>query len=469
MSFLFSQPNLQTMKNIAIVALFLFFSISTLAQNEDAAVVRKIFDESLENGKAYEELKVLCKTIGNRLSGSPQAAAAVNWAVVAMKSFNADTVFKQDVMVPHWVRGDKEKAAVFPSKSRNVIPLNVLALGGSVGTENGPLLAPVIEVKTLASLDSLSPKDIKGKIVFLNERMDSKKVNTFEAYEEAFMIRWACARKAAPLGAEAVIIRSVNPSSDDFPHTGVMSYADTIKKIPACAVSTNEADKLAEMLKRDSSLKIKLEMNCRTLPDAPSHNVIGQLNGSVYKNKYLVVGGHLDSWDTGEGAHDDGAGVVQSMEVLNLLKKAGVVPKHNIRAVAFMNEENGNRGGIRYAELALENKEQHVAAIESDAGGFTPRGFFMKGDSLQKEKIKKWIPLFEPYYIDRFDLEGGGVDIGPLKKQQTFLLGLFPDTQRYFDIHHSPNDVFENVNKRELQLGAATMAAMIYLIDKYGL
>lgn len=458
------------MKYFLAVLLFFSFSVSSQAQSEDSLVIRKIFEEALKNGKAYDHLKVLCKTIGHRLSGSPQAAEAVKWAEQAMTDFGADTVFKQDVMVPHWDRGAKEKAEIFPSKSRNIIPLNVLALGGSVGTINGPLLTQVIEVKSLASLDSIPAKVIEGKIVFLNEHMDAKYVNTFEAYNRASKIRWACANKTAPLGAVAVIIRSVNPSLDDFPHTGVMGYADSIKKIPACAISTNEADKLSALLKKDPSLKIKLEMHCRTLPDVASHNVVGQLNGTTFKDQYLVVGGHLDSWDTGEGAHDDGAGVVQSMEVLNLLKKAGVVPKHNIRAVAFMNEENGSRGGIEYAELAQQNNEKHIAAIESDAGGFTPRGFFMKGDSLHREKLLAWKPLFAPYFIHSFELEGGGVDIGPLrKKQNTFLMGLLPDTQRYFDIHHSPNDVFENVNRRELELGAATMAAMIYLIDKYGL
>ena len=207
-----------------------------------------------------------------------------------------------------------------------------------------------------------------------------------------------------------------------------MSYADTIKKIPACAISTNDADKLSALLKKDPLLKIKLEMHCRMLPDAASHNVVGQLNGTALKNEYLVVGGHLDSWDTGEGAHDDGAGVVQSMEVLNLLKKAGVVPKHNIRAVAFMNEENGNRGGIEYAELAQKNNEKHIAAIESDAGGFTPRGFFIKGDSLQRNKILAWKPLFAPYFIHSFELEGGGVDIGLSEKNRILLMGLLPDT-----------------------------------------
>ncbi|MBS1764036.1 MAG: M20/M25/M40 family metallo-hydrolase [Bacteroidetes bacterium] len=457
------------MKYILAIVVFLSFSFYSQAQKEDSLIIRKIFDESLEKGEAYNHLRVLCKNIGNRLSGSPQAEAAVRWTEKSMKDFGADTVFKQDVMVPHWQRGEREKATIFPSKSRNIIPLNVLALGGSVGTGNSPLLAGVTEVESLEALDNISPEAIKGKIVFLNERMDAKKANTFEAYDNAFMIRWACAVKTAPLGAIAVIIRSVNPSLDDFPHTGVMNYADSVQKIPACAISTNDAEKLSLMLKKDPSLKIKLEMHCKMLPDAPSYNVVGQLNGSEFKDEYLVVGGHLDSWDIGEGAHDDGAGVVQSMEVLNLLKKAGVVPRHNIRAVAFMNEENGNRGGKKYAELSLQNKEKHIAAIESDAGGFTPRGFFMKGDSLQREKILKWKHLFAPYMIHSFELEGGGVDIGPLLKQNTFLLGLFPDTQRYFDIHHNPNDVFENVNRRELQLGAATMAAMIYLIDKYGL
>ena len=439
------------------------------AQTPDSVVIRKLYDESLQNGKAYDYLRVLCKEIGGRLSGSPQAEKAVKWASAAMKDFGADTVMLQEVMVPVWERGKEEKAEILPSKVRSIIPLKVHALGGSISTGDSYVLAPVIEVSSLSELDQLNSGQCMGKIVFINQPMDPKKIMTFDAYGTAVAIRWAGAKKAAPLGAVAVIVRSVNPSLDDFPHTGVLNYPDSVKKIPACAVSTNDAEKLSQWLKRDPGLKVKLSMHCKQLPDVLSYNVIGEIKGSDKKGEYLLLGAHLDSWDTGEGAHDDGAGVVQIMEALNLLKKAGIKPRHSIRAVAYMNEENGGRGGKKYAEAALEKNEKHIAAIESDAGGFTPRGFLMEGDSLKKEMIRKWIPLFEPYFIHSFDLNGGGADIGHLKNQNTFLMGLLPDTQRYFDVHHTSNDVFEQVNRRELQLGAATMAAMIYLIDKYGL
>ena len=458
------------MKKTTFVFFILFSQlIAGFSQSQDSLVIRKIYNESLAHGQAYNYLKVLCKQIGHRLSGSPAAEKAVLWAEKSMKDFGADTVFLQDVMVPHWIRGEKESASIISSKSNQSTPLDVLALGGSVGTEGNILTANVVEVTSLDELDKLGIAKCAGKIVFINQRMDATEVMTFNAYGPAVAIRWAGAKKAAPYNAIAVIVRSVNPSLDDFPHTGTLHYPDTIKKIPACAISTNDAEKLSAMLKSDPQLKIKLKMNCKQLPDAPSHNVIGEIKGTDSTAGYIVVGGHLDSWDTGEGAHDDGAGVVQAMEVLNLLKKAGIKTRHTIRAVAFMNEENGGKGGEHYAKNALEKHEKHLAAIESDCGGFTPRGFFLQGDSLKKEKIRSWKSLFEPYQIHSFNFNGGGADIGHLKNQNTFLLGLLPDTQRYFDIHHSPNDVFEHVNRRELQLGAATMASMIYLIDKYGL
>jgi hypothetical protein len=299
--------------------------------------------------------------------------------------------------------------------------------------------------------------------------MDVTKINTFEAYGEAVGQRWAGAMKAAPFGAVGTIVRSMTTEIDDSPHTGSMGYEDTIPKIPSCAISTKSAEQLHKMLSIEPGLKVKLDMKCITLKDAPSHNVIGELKGSEFPDEYIVVGGHLDSWDLAQGAHDDGAGVVQAMDLIYIYKQLGITPKHTIRVVAFMNEENGGRGGKKYAEEAKANGKKHIAAIESDAGGFTPRGFFMEGDSLKKEKVRNWKKLFEPYNIHSWNHEGSGSDIGHLKEQGPLLLGLSPDSQRYFDIHHTPTDVYESVSRRELELGAATMAALVYLIDKYGL
>lgn len=436
----------------------------------DSLIISKIYNEAMLNGKAYSQLDVLCHQIGGRLSGSTQAAKAVEWVKNTLKeSATADTVFTQDLLVPHWVRGAKEVAVVNSLKNKKAVTLNACALGGSIGTDGKPLTAEVIEIKNFEELKQLGKEKIEGKIVFYNRRMDPTKINTFNAYGAAVNQRWAGAMQAAPFGAAGILVRSINPAMDDFPHTGAMGYADSIKKIPACAVSTNDADKLSNMLEHDAKLKVSLTMNCEILPDAPSQNVIAEIKGSEFPNEYIIVGGHLDSWDLGEGAHDDGAGVVQAMEVINLFKKTGIKPKHSIRAVIFMNEENGGRGGKKYAELAKERNEKHIAAIESDAGGFSPRGFFMEGDSIKSEKIKSWKNLFEPYEVYNWNNKGSGSDVGHLKDQGVFLLGLMPDTQRYFDVHHTSNDVFKNVNRRELELGAATMAALIYLIDQHGL
>jgi hypothetical protein len=299
--------------------------------------------------------------------------------------------------------------------------------------------------------------------------MDPTQIKTFHAYGKAVEQRWAGASEAVKLGAVAVIVRSCTTQSDDNPHTGVMAYKDSLNKIPACAISTNAANWLSNYLKTDKDLKFFLKMSCKTLPDEKSYNVVGEIYGTEKKNEYITVGGHLDSWDTGKGAQDDGAGVVQSIEVLRIFKALGIKPKCNVRAVAFMNEENGGRGGKKYAEMAKLKNEKHIAAIESDAGGFTPRGFSSDAKPEIKTKLKGWRPLFEPYGVYDFTEDGGGSDIGPLKEQGIPLIGLSPDSQRYFDFHHTPVDTIDAVNKRELELGDASMAALVWMISQYGL
>jgi hypothetical protein len=221
-------------------------------------------------------------------------------------------------------------------------------------------------------------------------------------------------------------------------------------------------------LKDEKELTVYLETHSEILDDAPSFNVVGQINGSEYKDEIIDIGGHLDSWDLAQGAHDDGAGCIQSIEVLRLFKALGIKPKRTLRAVMFMNEENGLRGGTKYAEIAKSLKENHIAAIESDRGGFTPRGFTMSASPAVKNKIKSWKPLLEPYGLTDFDQEGGGADIGPLAASGTVMIGYLPDSQRYFDYHHTPADTIDKVNKRELEMGSAAMAALVFLIDRYG-
>ncbi len=446
----------------------IFLSIPAFAQT-DEAMVKKIFDEALSRGESYSMLEQLTKEVGPRLSGSPGAAAGVEWSRHVMEQYGFDSVWLQPVMVPHWVRGEKEIGRITNSKKMGAISVNICALGGSVGTGENGLLANVVEVKNFEELKLLGTKGVQGKIVFFNRPMDPTRINTFGAYGGAVDQRSSGASEAAKYGAVGVVVRSMGSNLENYPHTGGMRYAPNIAQIPAVAISTRHADWLSSLLREDKGLQFYMETHCQTFPDAPSFNVIGELKGTEFPDEYIVVGGHLDSWDLGEGAHDDGAGCVQSIEVLRLFKTLGYKPKRTIRAVMFMNEENGLRGGMKYAEMAEKNKEKHLAAIESDRGGFTPRGFTISADEKTRAKIQSWKSLMEPYGLSDFSQEGGGADIGPLAQQGVTLLGFLPDSQRYFDYHHTAEDTFDKVNKRELEMGAASMAVMVYLMDKYGL
>jgi hypothetical protein len=258
-------------------------------------------------------------------------------------------------------------------------------------------------------------------------------------------------------------------NQDDFPHTGAMGYNDSLPKIPAAAISTNGAELLSSILKTSPGARFFLRQSCKMLDSVLSYNVIGMIKGSKFPDEIIDVGGHLDSWETGKGATDDGAGVAQSIEVLRLFKATGVKPKRSIRAIAFMNEENGLKGGKKYAEVAALKNENHIAAMESDAGGFTPHGFGLNMKKEQREKVKQWKPLLLPYGLWDWEGEGDGADISPMTDKGVPGFGLVVDSQRYFDLHHAASDTFDKVNRRELELGAASMAALIFLISEYGL
>ncbi|MFD0795810.1 M20/M25/M40 family metallo-hydrolase [Mucilaginibacter litoreus] len=459
------------MKKTLFLAALLGFTLSSKAQ--DSLMLRKFYDEALVNGQAYDNLRFLCKNIGQRLSGSAGAEKAVIWSKKLMDSYGFDKVYLQEVMVPHWVRGAKEQAYIIDGNKRIAVP--IAALGMSVATPKEGITANIVEVKSLKELETLGEAAIKGKIVFFNGAFDQRFIETGHGYGAAGIQRFAGPSAAAKYGAVGAIVRSITPALDDYPHTGGTVYMDGVPKIPAAAISTLAANKLSTMLKlrKLPLIKFYFKQNCQTLPDVKSYNVIGEIKGSENPNKYITVGGHLDSWDLAEGAHDDGTGVTQSVEVLRILKVTGYKPKNSIRAVFFMNEENGHKGGIKYAEQAAANKEDHIAAIETDEGGFTPRGFSFEGVSptFLKELNKQWKGLLEPYEADMLVAGGSGTDIGPLKETlpSIQLIGFRPDSQRYFDIHHTPNDVFENVNKRELHLGAAAITSLVYLIDQHGL
>lgn len=440
----------------------------SFSQN-DQDVLKTIYSTSLTEGKSYEWLDYLSNQIGGRLSGSLNAERAVEYTKSELEKLGLDKVWLQPVMVPRWVRGAPEYAYIQtePGKSTKV---NICALGGSVSTPGAGVLASVVEVMGIDELKALGTEKVQGKIVFFNRPMQSDLINTFSAYGGCVDQRYSGALEAGKLGAVGVIVRSMNLRLDDFPHTGAMTYGDlpVKQRIPSAAISTKDAELLSDMLQLNPNLEFFFRQNCQQLADVQSYNVIGEIKGSVYPNEYIVVGGHLDSWDLGDGSHDDGAGCVQSMDVLRLLKKSGIKPQRTIRVVMFMNEENGMRGGNKYAEEAKAKGENHVFALESDSGGFTPRGFSFDCDEAVFDKISEWESLFKPYLIHYFEKGGSGADIGPLKKEGMVLAGLRPDSQRYFDYHHASNDTFDAVNKRELELGAATMASLVYLIDKYG-
>jgi hypothetical protein len=450
-----------------LLVLLCFCTTLSFAQStQDKESVKEIYDAALSKGKAYDMLRDLTSNIGPRLSGSAGAAAAVTWGNTLMKTLDFDSVWLQPLMVPHWVRGEKEQASIITKKGN--VPVNVCALGGSVGTGPAGITAGVVEVKNFDELKQLGKKGVQGKIVFFNRPMDPTKIHTFEAYGGAVDQRAMGASEASKYGALAVVVRSMSTNIEDYPHTGGMRYAPDVTKIPGVAIATRHAELLSKSLKEDKDLQFTVVTHSEILEDVESFNVVGELKGTEYKDEIIVVGGHLDSWDLAQGAHDDGTGCVQSIEVLRILKSIGYKPKRTIRAVLFMNEENGLRGGLKYAELAAKNKEKNVVAIESDEGGFTPRGFSMTGDEKIKTRIRSWKSLLEPYGLHDFGVEGGGADIGPLASQGTFQVGYMPDPQRYFSLHHTQEDTFDKVDQRELELGAASMTALVFLLDKYG-
>ncbi|MEI2740270.1 MAG: M20/M25/M40 family metallo-hydrolase [Chitinophagaceae bacterium] len=463
-----------------LLGLFLSVVCTTVfCQKEDSAFIKKISDEILMNGKAYENLRYLTKQIGGRLAGSPGMVKAEQWGLKIMQESGADKAWMQECMVPHWVRGGKDEAkAVFipskPGKNGGPYPaytnkdLDVVALGNSVGTGKKGITEAVILVNSFDELEKRKD-EVNGKIVFYNYKFNDTYVNTFLAYRDAGQYRGQGPSRAAKYGAKAVIVRSMSNATDNNPHTGATRYDSNYAKIPAVAIGLRDADWLGEQLKTEN-VKITLKTNGHFLPDTIGHNIIGELRGTEFPDEIITIGGHLDSWDNCEGAHDDGAGVVQTMEILRAFKAIGYKPKRTIRFVLFANEENGLRGGTKYAEEAQAKGEKHMLAIETDAGGFTPRALGFSGSDEQYQKFLSWKDLIAPYGCTEFNKGGGGADIGPLNRAlKTPTASLNPDPQRYFDIHHARSDVFEAVNKRELHLGAVNMAGLIYLVDKYGL
>ncbi|WP_343687465.1 M20/M25/M40 family metallo-hydrolase [Chryseobacterium gleum] len=450
------------MKKILGTSLLLFGMLAFGQSKEDSIQFRKISTEILNNGKGYTELRELTKNIGHRLSGSEAYEKSVKWAEQKLRDAGADKVWLQEVMIPIWERG-KESLHIQTSNGKWK-SLKMLSLGNSEGTGGKDVSGEIIMVKSMEEYDKLPAEKVKDKIVFFNYAFSQSFIETFKAYGDAAKYRTTAASLTAKKGGKFAIVRSLSSAFDDIPHTGAMRYEDKVSKIPAVAIGSTTADELEALLK-NQKVTAKLNSNCGMKGEKLSHSVIGEITGKKDQS-VIVVGGHLDSWDVGEGAHDDGAGIVQSIEVLRTFKKLGIQNNHTIRVVCFANEENGVKGGIQYGKTVKEKNEKHLFAIETDAGGFAPRGIALDMDDAKRNQIKSWSNLFLPYGVYNFEERFSGTDLYPLHDMGIPAAELMPDSQRYFDIHHTVEDTFEKVNRRELLLGATALTQIIYMIDK---
>jgi carboxypeptidase Q len=448
-------------KLVATTTLLLSLNLFSQAK-EDSIQFNRISTEILNKGKAYNELRDLTKNIGHRLSGSEAYEKSVQWAAQKLRDAGADKVWLQEVMIPVWERGKESlQIKINDGKWKS---LKMLSLGNSEGTRGKDVSGEVIMVKSFAEYEKLPAEKVKDKIVFFNYPFSQSYIETFKGYSDASAYRSTAAMLTAQKGGKFAIVRSLSSAFDDVPHTGAMRYKDDVAKIPAVAIGNTAADELERLLK-SQKITAKLNSNCGMKGEKLSHSVIGEITGKKDQS-VIVVGGHLDSWDVGEGAHDDGVGIVQSIEVLRTFKNLGIKNNHTIRVVCFANEENGVKGGIQYGKTAKETGEKHLFALESDAGGFSPRGVALEMDDAKRNEIKSWSDLFLLYGAYDFEGRYSGTDIYPLKDMGVPTAELVPDSQRYFDIHHTEEDTFEKVNRRELLLGATVMTQMIYMIDK---
>lgn len=439
------------------------------AASDRETTLQQIAAEALARGEAHDQLRDLLARHPGRLAGSDALAGAVRWSEARLQALQLDRVWLQEVMVPHWERGHPESVQL---KAPGVAPVRLAAaaLGGSIATPADGLTAPVIELSSLEDLIARGQEQVAGKIVFFNRPMDPADPDPGRAYGKAVDQRSRGPRTAASLGAVAALVRSMTQARDDVPHTGGTVYVPDGRNIPAAALSAVAADRLSAALKDQPNLQVEIKIHARWHPEALSHNVIGEIRGVEKPDEIIVVGAHLDSWDITPGAHDDGTGVVQAIEVLRIFRALGLQPRHTIRCVLFTNEENGLRGGKAYAAQVSATGEKHVFAVESDGGGFAPRGFSLgQRDGPVHEGASRWLPLLAPLGILTFTEGRGGADIGPLLPLGVPLGNLLVDDQRYFDLHHTVADTTEQVHPRELHLGAAALASLVWLVDQEGL
>lgn len=459
-------------KKLFILILLTFSFLNVYGQSdatEDSLLINSLHQQVLTDGKAYEWLEYLSTKIGHRLSGSPQLMAATTYARNLMDGLHLDNIWLQPCQVPYWIRGTKEVCRVVSSPRGN-FDLSVLALGNTTGTGHAGVQGQVLKVYSLDELSKLPDSEVKDKIVFFNRAWDETLVNTFQGYGRTVDQRSRGPRLAASKGAAAVLVRSVSTGHDDEPHTGGTFFRKGDRQIPAFALGHKSSELLTQLVSKGKT-EIFLQSTSEMRGTADGYNIIGEIKGREFPEEIIIVAAHIDTWDVGDGSHDDGAGCVQSLEVARLFKAINYKPKRTIRIILYTNEENGIAGALAYRDYADKSDEKHIMAIESDAGGHSPHGFFYEAESSVEpsytQLLNSWQYLMDTYgYV--YAKGGSGVDIGPLKPHKLLLMGLMPDSQRYFDYHHSHNDTFDKVNRRELHLGAAAMASIVYLVDKYG-
>jgi len=417
-----------------------------------AARCSALAERALADNRAIALLQGLLDAAPKRLSGSPGYEAAVQWGLATMREIGLEHVRAEPVLVPCWMRGVETAQVV------GGMPLRICALGGSIATPAGGIEAEVVEVRSFEQLQALG-EQARGKIVFFNRPMPRALRRTGAAYGEAVPQRSNGAIEAGKVGAIGAIVRSMTTTIDGFPHTGAMHYDDAVPKVPAAAVATADAEALAALLK-NGPVRVRFELGCETRPDVMSASVVGELRGSERPDEIVVIGGHLDAWDLGRGAHDDGTGIAHVLEAVRLLQACGIRPKRTIRVVLFANEENGLRGGEAYAKQHAADLGKHVAAIESDGGGFSPVGFSSSLRGAEAEAVRALFAPLQELGAGVFvpGAGSGGADIAPLHRAGVPCFGLWVDGQRYFDYHHTAQDDLPMVNERELALGAAVVA-----------
>ena len=418
--------------------------------------VQRIIEAGLRSDGAYRKLAWLCDRIGPRLSGSENLGKAVAWCADEMRRDGLANVRAEKVMVPHWVRGEASGRIVAPASH----PMAILALGMSDGTPPSGITAEVVEAGSVDELKAMGDR-VKGRIVLFNKRIYANGGDD-RGYGSAVGLRFSGAAAAARVGAVAMMIRSLATADLRLPHTGAMAYEDDAPRIPAAAISPEDAELIHRFLAAGETVKVALTLSCKTLPDAESANVVGEIRGKEAPEEVVVIGGHLDSWDVGTGAHDDGAGCAISMEAMRLIRSSGLKPKRTIRVVLFTNEENGLRGGKAYAELHASALAKHVAAIESDSGGARPLGFGVSAGPGGADVVRRLAAPLARFAADDVQDGGGGADISPMGPAGVPQLGLRQDSTHYFDIHHTMADTLDKVDAHDLAMNATAMAVMAW-------